>query len=1253
MEFRILGPLDVRDNGRTVTLGGPKQRALLAVLLVNANRPVSVDRLVDALWGEHPPPTAAATVHVYVSQLRKLLGRERLVTRRPGYALQVAPEEIDLARFERLVIRARRAEDPAERAGLLREALALWRGEPLGDIAYEPFVLIEAERLEETRRSAVEERIDAELALGASGELVPELEQLVAEHPLRERLRAQLMLALYRSGRQAEALAAFQEARRSLVEELGLEPSPDLQELERQILNQDPSLQPPPTMRPGPPSSVTEPSDLREERKLVTVLFADLVGFTQRAEQLDPEDVRALLRRFHQPIRAGLERFGGSIEKFVGDAVMAVFGAPVAHEDDADRAVRAAFAVRDAIAGLRAEDPQFDLELRIGINTGSVLAALDADVAAGEGMVVGDVVNTAARLQAAAPVNGILVGEATRRATEQAIEYRKARPVRAKGKAESVRAWEAVRERLPIGERRPPPSYSPLVGREAELALLREALELVRRDRAARVVTLVGPPGIGKTRLVAELREAEAGRVNWLLGRSLSYGDGLPFFALAQIVKAHAGILETDSAETAAVKLERALPEALEEEAGWVSSHLRLLVGLESERAGDRREAFAAWRRFLEALAEREPLVVVLEDVHWADEGLLDFVAHVAEWARGPLLVICAARPELLERRPEWDSLPLRPLSEEESGRLLDELLAGAALTPEARGAVVGRVSGNPLYIEEFARTLASRPETAVDSLPEAVQGVISARIDALPAREKAVVHDAAVLGKVFWPGALASLAQLERGVILERLGALERKELLRREPRSSVGSEEEFAFGHVLVRDVAYEQIPRVERADRHRLAAEWLRSLSERADERAELVAYHYSSALDLSRAAGLPADHLVDPTVEFLTLAGDRARRLHAYGEAIDALERALRLVGETGPAAAPILLILGQALQTTGRFAEAHSAFQRALAVAPSGDDVRLATLYRLLAGTCTSEYRYTEAESVYEAAEAVLEPFGNDEERWREWIRVQTDRLMLLYWQQDPERMTRLIERAEPIVERWGTPAQRAEFLAAHYLVRLAQERYVASDETLELSRRFLAARKALGDPVDIARAQFNVGFVRLTRGELDDAQPALESALETGDRTANAILRCRSLIYLGTLHRRRRDLDETRRLTQRALEAVTETRMSEYVGLARANLAWVAWIEGDVERADAEGRAALEAFAQSAIGVFPWEWTARFPLLAVALQRRQTAEARRQARALLDVRQQPLGEELEAALAGSGRNSLERALELAEADRRL
>jgi class 3 adenylate cyclase len=387
-----------------------------------------------------------------------------------------------------------------------------------------------------------------------------------------------------------------------------------------------------------------------EERKVVTILFADLVGFTSRAERMDPEEVRSLLRPYHARLRDELERFGGTVEKFIGDAVMAVFGAPVSHEDDAERAVRAALAIRDWFVG-----EQVELQLRIGVNTGPALVSLGTRPEEGEGMVAGDVVNTAARLQSSAPVNGILVGGTTWRATRDAIDYRQVEAVHAKGKAEPLDAWEALDARGRVGVDISAGTRTPLVGRRRELDAVLDTFERARSTRSAQLVTLVGEPGIGKSRLVYELFQAverDPELVYWRQGRSLPYGEGVSFWALGEIFKAQAGILETDSEDEAERKLRDSVAATMAAgEIEWTLGHLRPLVGVEeaSSRGDSRGEAFAAWRGFLEAVADTSPLVLVFEDLHWADEGLLDFVDHLVDWAtRVPMLVVATARPELL-----------------------------------------------------------------------------------------------------------------------------------------------------------------------------------------------------------------------------------------------------------------------------------------------------------------------------------------------------------------------------------------------------------------------------------------------------------------------------------------------------------------------------------------------------------------------------------------------------------------------------
>src|ERR687898_528435 len=700
----------------------------------------------------------------------------------------------------------------------------------------------------------------------------------------------------------------------------------------------------------------------RRERKVVSVLFADLVGFTARSDSLDPEDVEAILRPFYDRLRTELEVRGGTVEKFIGDAVMAVFGAPIAHEDDPERAVRAALAIRDWV---REEE---ELEVRIAVNTGEVLVALEPSPGAERGLVAGDVVNTASRLQNAAPVNGILVEETTYSATSRVIEYREAPPVDAKGKTEPVRVWEAVQARSRFGTditRRP---STPLVGRERELSLLVSTLARVEHESSPQLITLAGVPGIGKSRLVHELFVAVDERpelIFWRQGRCLPYGDGVAFWALGEILKSHAGILEGEPGERAEAKLrstvEDVVPEAAE--AAWVIRELQPLLGLsdgaEPGAAGDRRvESFAAWRRVFEGLAGESPPVIVLQDLHWADEGLLDFVDHLVDWATGiPILVVATARPELLTRRPGWSggkpnatTISLSPLSGQETATLLHGLLEQTVLPADVQSLLLDRAGGNPLYAEEFARIALERDALVGGELPlpESIQGLISARLDTLSDGEKALVQDASVVGKVFWLGALGQLGGgVEPSSVEVLLQGLQRKQFVQRERRSSMEGDAQYSFAHTLVRDVAYSQIPRAERAEKHRRAAAWIESLG-RPDDHVELRAHHYVSALEALPSAAEDADLRRSARLAVRD-AGDRATSLNAFRAAVHEYDRALELWPEDDPERPRLLLAAAVARYETDAWNEAELAAARDALLA--ADD---------LAGAGEAEFRRAEA-----------------------------------------------------------------------------------------------------------------------------------------------------------------------------------------------------------------------------------------------------------------------------------------------------
>ena len=833
-----------------------------------------------------------------------------------------------------------------------------------------------------------------------------------------------------------------------------------------------------------------------EERKVVTVVFCDLVGSTARAERLDPEDVRAELSAFHARVRHELERHGGTVEKFIGDAVVAVFGAPAVHEDDAERAVRAALAIRDWAI----EDE--GVEVRLAVNTGEALVSIGARPETGEGLVAGDVINTAARLQGAAPVNGILVGEATYRSTERAIDYRAHAPVEAKGKQQPVSVWEPVAARSLLGvdvELRP---RTVLVGRTRELDQLLGALSRARAEREPQLVTIVGVPGMGKSRLVQELTaavEREPELIRWRQGRSLPYGQGVSYWALGEMFKAEAGILESDPAHVAETKLREVVARVCAaEEVDWIQSMLRPLVGVAEERDGsDRRaEAFGAWRRFLEALADERPSVLVFEDLHWADDGLLDFIDGLVDWATDvALLVVATARPELLARRAHWGggkpnatTLSLVPLSESETAELVHAVFERAVLPADVQAAVLARADGNPLYAEEFARLVAEHGGVSNDELPvpDSLQGLISARLDALTRAEKELIQDAAVIGKVFWRGALVAAERPEAGLD-DALRGLERKEFVRRDRRSSVEGEEQYAFRHVLVRDVAYAQIPRATRAERHERVAEWI-GAHVRGEDAAELLAHHYVCALEYGRAVGHDVADLAGRAGAALRDAGRRAVALNAFTNAASLYQQALELTPEDDPAWPRLALEHAEAtafvdLAGDGYLVRARPALE--------GDDAARAEMV-------LGEFRWLRGDRASAAAhfrDAEQRATGMVDREARLRVLANIARFAMLADEYD--RASRLGRQALALAVDLGRDEMRA-----HALNTIGTARTSAGDaggiDDLEAARE--VARRARGP--EYVRASGNLASILVTWGELRRAHElhleALEVAKEIG-----------------------------------------------------------------------------------------------------------------------------------------------------------
>ena len=731
-----------------------------------------------------------------------------------------------------------------------------------------------------------------------------------------------------------------------------------------------------------------------EQRKIVTVVFAELLTADEPRSE-DPEELRSLLQAYHALVSRSVTSHGGIVDKFMGRVALCVFGAPIAHEDDPERGVRSALRLREAIPELERGGDRPPLSFRAGVTTGeAVVARPGTGPQIGEA-VTGDVVNTASRLQTAARPGEILVGGSTHRATALVFDWEDHDPVRAKGKAEPLPAWSAVASRGRFGVDLRPTSTTPLIGRRAELAALESAFRRSVGDPSVQLVTISGEPGVGKSRLIQALSDVAdewPGLVRWRQGRSLPFGEGLSFWAMTEIVKADAGILDSDPPDEVRRKLRESLepylPDAVERD--WVFSSLAPIAGVGSEATDvPRDELFAAWRRWFEALAEDSPFVVVFEDLQWADDAMLGFVRHLADWSAGlPLLVVCAARPELFERDPSWGggrrnatTIGLSPLSEQETAMLLGALLEGKVLPAETQAALIERCGGNPLYAEEFVRMLRDRASSlghtsVVDvqaPMPQSVELLIGARIDTLPPTERDVLRDAAVVGKVFWSGSLEAVSGLPEDVVVRALHESVRREFVRPSRPSSFGGQQEFAFNHMLVQEVAYGQIPRAARVDKHIAAARWLRAVAmSRAFDVAELLAHHYDRALVYARSTDPNADlsNLEQAAGSALMMAGDRAKRLDPV-RAIAFFRRAREVLPADDPERPRALLEAAESAEQAGRLDEAERDFGLAISELRAGGD--RAALGEALARGAQSVLRYGQAaRDLLEEAIAILE-----------------------------------------------------------------------------------------------------------------------------------------------------------------------------------------------------------------------------------------------------------------------------------------
>jgi DNA-binding SARP family transcriptional activator len=1196
VEFRILGPLSVREGDGDVRLRGATQRALLAVLLLNRNRVVALDTLVDELWAEDPPDTAVKIIQNGVSQLRKLFeDPDRLVTRAPGYVLRVERGELDAERFEELAAEGRRAldEDRLEDAAqLLGSALSLWHGSALADVALERMVHTEASRLEELRLAVLEDEIEARLALGGHRGLVAELEALVAEHPLRERLRLQLVLALYRAGRQAEALDTYRRTRQFFVDELGLEPSPPLQQLEQAVLRQDPSLDLAPVAvrveRPPPAPSRTH----RELRKTVTVLVVDLVP---GGDQLDPEAIRPAAAHAREVATAALERHGASVEHPPGGELIGVFGLPQAHEDDALRAARAAVELREAVRGVGGDGPTSGVRVvaRAGIHTGEVVAPASG----GRLPSAGDAVSLAARLAQSAEPGEILLASSVERLVREAAELERpeGREVRLVSIASEA---DAIPRRL----------GRPMVGRTRELEQLGQALKRAEAEHMPYLFTILGPAGIGKSRLAAEFADKLSGRATVLTGRCLPYGEGITFWPLAEVVRQAAG----ESSRDAIVRLLEG-----QRDAELIADRVAGAVGL-AEATGAPEETFWAARAFVEALADRKPLVLVFDDLHWAEPTFLDLVEYIADATRpAPILLVCLARPELVEERRWWaggklnaTSLLLEPLSTTEADAMIENLLGDTLVSADARARANDAAEGNPLFLEQLLLMVveegASLEEVAV---PPTIHLLLEARLDRLDPGVRAVVERASVVGKEFWSDAVVALSpEEERADVQAGLDQLVRRELIRPSRSLFLGAEA-FRFRHSLIRETAYLTVPKGVRAVLHERFGDWLEQTAEAdAPELVELVGIHLEQAYRYRKELAQVGDAtrvLARRAAERLGAAGRRASAVGDMPAALRLLTRAHALLEEDDPGARrrlEILLDLVDALRETGDFRRARASLEEVVsAVRASGDAVlsAIAVVHGAQLDIQTNPEMNVDAIlKMADAAIAVFERSGDEQhlaEAWRLRGRALFERCRA---GEAEIALQNAMESARRVGDR-RTEAQALNFMvaAAFYgplpveegaercqeiLARPAEQRRIRASALRALAGlralegRFDEARGLVADSrviledlglvVTAAAAAETAGLVEVLAGELEAAERELRRGYESVERIgATSSLPVLAAMLAQTRHWQG-DEDEALRLTDVSAQAAALDDLSAQM-FWRAARAKVLAARGSIEEA--------------------------------------------------------------------------------------
>ena len=956
----------------------------------------------------------------------------------------------------------------------------------------------------------------------------------------------------------------------------------------------------------GPAPAVAPPEAPPEERRQATVLFADLSGYTAAAERMDPEAVKALVDRTLRRLGDEIERFGGTIDKFIGDNVMGVFGAPITHEDDPERAVRAGLAMQEAMVEANRQSREkfgVGFSLRVGINSGEVMAGAVGD----HYTVMGDPVNVAARLQDAARSDTVTVGESTYRATREAISYERLEPLTLKGKEEPVPAWEATG--VLTGPRRSPVrAETPLIGREKEATLLTSLVERVEREGRPHLVTVIGQAGVGKSRLLRELMTNVAQSEDpptIRRGQCPPYGAGIAYWALAEVLNEEFEIRDNDAPEVAWEKLRSGvttlMTELGDESAGERNAALLAIpLGLEPpeelrqvepDPQRMREALFSAARAVVEAIARRRLLVLAIDDIHWADEGMLDLIDHLTRWVRAPLLLICLTRDELLERRPGWGggrrnatTISLEPLTEGETRELVTALLPGSnGGGPQARREEVGelvpqvaeRSGGNPLFAEEMVNRLLEEETVEAEALPRTVQSLLAARLDSLERLERRLLQSASVVGQSFWEGALAATAA-EEGLDLGRtLANLEEKDLLVPSAGSRLAGEREYAFKHVLIRDVAYSMLPKSVRWRKHVEVAEFIR---ERAGERSDgvigLIAEHFARAATLGAEAGLDPEALAElqgQALDALEAAGDAAAALYSNAEAFDRYTAALELSDSLDPA---VVVRIGEkqgdvALRM-GRVDAAVAVWERCLSYHREQEDLaRVADLHRKVGAALwhkgerrASIDNYQRGIDLLKDGPPCIELVRLYEEAASLYMHT-GDNMLAIY---ASEKALRLAERLDE-----ARAASRAHGIFGRVFGRIGDSEKAREN----LERSVALARES--DRAEAVRALLTLGYhLEVSEADYDGAAEAYREALEIAQEVGDLPSQVELHASLGQLAVESGDWEEVKRATEESARLAEREGLHGKLCFPDLMRGVLAWREGDWDEAASWFRRAHE-----------------------------------------------------------------------------